>query len=151
MKYIRYIIIALLVYLLVFSVRYFIAPTATLPSGEAYQGHDLSEIVARYRTTMFPMLALISLLFIGWLFPAKKLVVPCVLLICIPIFGYLVYSSINSLGFTPGQSLLAILQGHGTSNIGWLLFYLIALVALPFASRKQEAEQVGDCDAEEAV
>lgn len=151
MKYLRYSIIALLVYLLVFSVRFFVYPTATLASGAVYEGHDLGEIVARYRTTMLPMLALIGILFVGWLFPAKKLIVTGVLAIGIPIFAYLAYSSISSLGFTPGQSFLAIIQGYGASRVGWLLFYLVALIALPFANRIKTAEQAAHGDAEEAV
>ena len=141
MKYLRYIIIALLVYLFVFSVRSFVFPTAKLASGAVYEGHDLGDIVAQYRTTMLPMLALIGALFVGWLFPAKKLVVSGVLAIGIPIFAYLAYSSISSLGFTPGQSFLAIIQGYGASRVGWLLFYLVALIALPFAYRMKTAEQ----------
>ena len=41
MKCLRYTIIALLVYLLVFSVRFFVFPTATLATGAVYEGHDL--------------------------------------------------------------------------------------------------------------
>lgn len=122
MKYLRYIILALLAYLLVFSVRYYVFPAVTLLSGAAYEGHDLPEVVARSRTTMLPMLALISLLFIGWLFPAKKIIVLGVVVICLPIFAYLAYSSLSALGFTPRRSLLAITQGYGTSRVGWLLF-----------------------------
>ena len=94
---------------------------------------------------------MIGLLFTGWLFPNRKLIVYGVLAICIPLFAYLAYSSIASLGYTPGQSLLAIMQGYGGSRVAWLLFYIVAIVALPFTNQKQEAEQGGDGDAEEAV
>ena len=151
MKYLRYIILAVLVYLLVFSLRSYLMPIITLASGDSPGDNDFSEVIAHFRSTLLPWVALISLLFVGWLFATRKLIVYGALSLCVPLFAYLAYSSISSLGYTPGQSLLAITQGYGGSRVAWLLFYLVALVALPFANRMKSSEQGGDGDAEEAV
>ena len=151
MKYTRYIILAVLVYLLVASTHAYFTPVVTLSNGAPIGDSDFSVVIANFRSALLPWLLMISVLLTGWLFANRKLVVYSVIGICIPLFGYLAYSVFSSLGYSPGQSLLALAQGYGLSSAAWLVFYLATIVALPFAARTKEAEEVGAGDAEEAV
>jgi hypothetical protein len=148
MKYIRYTFIAALACCLALSIKGIVTPTLTFALGSESE-LNRSEVdpqiytnaIASYRMAVMPWIALIGLLLGGWMFLSRKKVVYGVALASVVLFGYIIFASIKSLGYTMTQSVSAVLQGHGNPLSGWTWFYLLALVALVIAATKS-AEQV---------
>lgn len=143
MKYLRYTVIAVLIYLLVISVRAYFSPVVALVSGDIPDLSSQSNLIALLRAELLPWIALVGFMLAGWLRPSKKPVVYVVLAISVPLLGYLFFQRFDRLGFTTGQSFRALFQGYGGEMLGWIAFYVFALVALPFAKRDNPEDRDG--------
>jgi hypothetical protein len=156
MKIIRYTFIAALVCCFALSIKGIVAPeiSFTLPGGAELSRSEIgaaayADAISNYRTKIFPWLAMITLILCGWIFLSRKKVVYGAFAGSLGLLGYIIFDSVNGLGYTMSQSVTAALQGHGIPIFGWSWFYLIALIALPIA-RMKKAEGA-DGDAEEVI
>ena len=75
MKYARYILIAVLLYLFIASIYSYVSPDITVTSGlnAPDTAPELDEgMVARYRSLILPWIPLIGLILAGWIFFFKR-------------------------------------------------------------------------------
>ncbi len=143
MKIFRYVMIAVFVYLLLKAGRSFLSPVVSLLSPDSFDLPISPDFRSIIQMALLPWIAFFLSMLVGWLFLSKKTVVYSAIAIATPLLGYLVITSFNKIGFTTVQSFSAITRGHGTAIMGWVAFYLVALVSLFFAAwrRANEADR----------
>jgi len=144
-KYLRYIAIAVLIYVLATTIYSAISPKVFLSDGTQPGQDTITAFISHYRMLLLPWILLNAVILVGWLFSRHRVVVYSVLLIAAPLLAYLAFINIRKLGYTLEQSVTAFLQGQGGAMTGWMIFSFIALAALPFFMRfKGEQIDAGD-------
>ena len=133
MKYFRYILIAVMLYLLSATLYSYLSPDLIFSSDTNALDLDPKTydiIKSKFRATVLPYIPMFGLLLTGWLFLAKRPIAYSAALISILLLGFIIWKDINGLAWTPKQQMIAVEHGLASSLTWRSAFYFLSALMI---------------------
>ena len=143
MKYARYILIAFFLFLLGSSIYAYASPNLVVSTSAGGEDMGLAaddRIIALYRSTMLPWIAVIGTILSGWVFFFKRRFACGAAITSILLIGYIVWKDLAAWPGTMQQAVTAV-EHDLVYSLNWMTaFYLLAAVMLLLPIIKKEEQ-----------